>query len=136
MKMFLETLGAQLLPTLTTAIGAMICALLAYATAYLKSKTKNADVQAALDRFDQVSESAVKDAQQSVIEAAEKKDGKTPDEVFTAAKAAALASIKSHYGEKGLSELKKIFGWDDIDKNLSSMVEAKVHDLKLSRTAA
>jgi len=133
MKTFLETLAAQLLPTLTVALSAALCALVAYATSYLKSKTKNINIAAAFDRFNQVAESAVKDAQQSVIDAAAKDTD--PEVVLANAKAAALASIKAHYGEKGMVELKQIFGWDVVDANLSSIVEAKVHDLKLERTA-
>ena len=59
MKTFLETLAAQLLPTLTVALSAALCALVAYATSYLKSKTKNINIAAAFDRFNQVAESAV-----------------------------------------------------------------------------
>lgn len=131
MRQILEQEFTKLIPTILDAIGVLLCALIAYATMYLKSKTKNTKVLGALDRFDQVAEDAVKDAQQRVIGSI--KPGDDLKQVLADAKVSAVDSVKAHYGEKGLEELKKILGWDDIQKNLSTKIEAKVHDLKIEK---
>lgn len=131
MRQALEQGVVQLLPTLVAVLGSLLCALIGFAITYLKSKTKNAQVLGALDRLDQVTEDAVKDAQQRVVSSV--KPGDNLNQVLTEAKASALDSVKSHYGEKGIQELKKVLGWDDVQKNLSTKIEAKVHDLKLEK---
>jgi hypothetical protein len=131
MRQALEQGVVQLLPTLVAVLGGLLCALIGYAITYLKSKTTNTKVLGALDRLDQVSEDAVKDAQQRVIGSL--KPGDNMNQVLAEAKTSAIDSVKSHYGEKGIEELKKVLGWEDADKNLSTKIEAKVHDLKLER---
>lgn len=132
MRQVLEQAATQLIPPLMVALGGLLCALVAYATSYFRNKTKNAKIQEALDRFDLVAEDAVKDAEQRIIRAI--KPGDDLGTVLLSAKAAAVESITSHYGDKGISELKKVLGWDDIQKNISTKIEAKVHDLKAQKT--
>lgn len=136
MKTAIENALVPLLPVITTALGTLLCALIAYAISFIKSKTKNAKAQAALDRLDQVMEDAVKATQQAVVSSI--KPGDDMAKALADAKAAAIDSAKSHYGPQGIEELKKILGWDDslLAKNMDTKVESKVHDLKLARTAA
>ncbi len=136
MKPILDQLVVQLMPYVVTALGGLLCALVAYAISFLKSKTKNAKAQSALDRLDQVMEDSVKATQQKVVAAIKPGDNMT--QAFADAKAAAIDSAKSHYGPQGIAELKKVLGWDDalLDKNLDTKVEAKVHDMKIETAAA
>lgn len=136
MKPILDQLVAQLLPIVVTALGGVLIAACGMAVAYLKSKTKNTKVQGALDRLDQVMEDAVKSTQQSIVSSI--KPGDTAAQALADAKAAAIASAKSHYGAQGIAELKKVLGWDDIllEKNLSTKLESKVHDMKQSQAPA
>jgi hypothetical protein len=48
---------------------------------------------------------------------------------------AAIDSVKSHLGMKGIAELAKILGLEGgaVEKLLSTRVEAAVHDLKVAR---
>lgn len=134
MREALSQAVAQLIPPLIVALSGLLCALIAYATSYFRSKLKNTKIQDALDRLDQVAEDAVKDSQQRIIGSI--KQGDNLPKMLLEAKSAALDSVMAHYGTKGIDELKKILGWDDIAKNLSTKVEAKVHDLKLERAKA
>lgn len=136
LKSIVDQLGVQIMPLVVTALGTLSCALIGMLTVYVKSKTNNTKVQGAMDRFDQVMEDAVKATQQSVVSSIKPGDNMT--QALADAKASAIASAKSHYGEKGIEELKKILGWDDalLEKNMSVKVEAKVHDLKTETKAA
>jgi gas vesicle protein len=98
MKSILDQLGVQVLPLVETALGGLLCALIAMATAYIKSKTTNTKVQGALDRLDQVMEDAVKDTQQRVVSSIKPEDNMS--QALADAKAAAIDSVKSHYGRR------------------------------------
>lgn len=134
MRQALEQAATQLIPPLVLALSGLLCALVAYASSYFKSKTKNVKVQDAIGRLDSVMEDAVRSAQQSVVSAI--KPGDDLSQVLANAKTAALDSVKSHYGPQGITELKKVLGWDDtlLAKNLDTKLESKVHDLKLERS--
>lgn len=136
LKSILDQLGVQVMPLIVTSLGALLCALIGMLTVYVKSKTGNTKVQGAMDRLDQVMEDAVKATQQQVVSAIKPTDNMA--QALADAKAAAIASAKAHYGEKGIEELKKILGWDDalLEKNMSTKVEAKVHDLKTETKTA
>ncbi len=133
MKAILAQLAVQLLPYVAAALGALLCILAKEASSYFKSKTTNTKVQGMLDRLDTVMEDAVKSTQQSVVDSI--KPGDNLAQALASAKTAALDSVKSHFGEKGLEEVKNVLGWDSVllEKNLSTKLEAKVHDLKLAR---
>lgn len=134
MRQEISQIIQQLIPPLLLALGSLLCVLVGFATNYIASKTKNTKVQQALARLDQVMEDAVKSAQQTVVSSI--KPGDDMAKTLAEAKAAALASVESHYGPKGIDELKTVLGWDDLEKNLSTKLEAKVHDLKMDKTAA
>jgi len=131
MRQALEQAGASLIPLLVPIVGGLLSALIAYAITYIKNKTKNSTVLSALDRLDQVAEDAVKDAQQRIVSSIKPNDNLAT--TLAEAKTSAVDAVKSHYGAKGLEELKKVLGWDDLEKNLSTKIEAKVHDLKMAR---
>lgn len=134
MRPALEQILQQLIPPLVVALSGLLCVLIGFATNYIASKTNNAKVQAALGRLDQVMSDAVKSAQQTIIGSI--KPGDNLATTLSEAKAVALSDVKSHYGEKGIAELKKVLGWDDVEKNLSTKLEAAVHDLKIERSAS
>lgn len=134
MRPALEQILQQLIPPLVVALSGLLCVLIGFATNYIASKTKNAKIQAALNRLDTVVDDAVKSAQQTIIGSI--KPGDDLAKSLAEAKAAALASVESHYGPKGIDELKTVLGWDDLEKNLSTKLEAKVHDLKMDKAAA
>jgi hypothetical protein len=134
LKTALEQAVAGVIPPLVIALGGMLCALVAYAISFIKSRTKNDKVAGALDRLNEVVSVAVKDAQQRIVGAI--KPGDSLSAVLAEAKTTAIATIKSHYGEEGIAELKKILGWEDVDASLSNHVEAQVHDLKMDKAAA
>lgn len=128
MHELLSTTGMQVLIALLPIFVGFLTVLMWMLVRYIQSKTKNQLVKDALGRLGEVVEVAVKDVQQSFVS---KLDTKDP-ESLKKAKDAALENIKSHYGEKGINELKKIFGWEDVNKALSSHIEAGVHNIKAS----
>jgi hypothetical protein len=132
MKEQLTSLGIQalsaLLPLVVTLLGVLLTAL----TVYIQSKVKSQRVNDALDRFDNVVMSAVKEVQQTFVDKLDDKQPKSLED----AKQAAISAVKSHYGSKGIDELKKVLGWEDADKVLAMKIEEKVHDMKLERASA
>lgn len=126
----LEKSLIHVIPGLITLLSGLLSALIIYATTSIASRTKNEKVKEALDRLSGVVQDAVKDAQQRIIGAIPA-DATNLEEVLVKAKLTAMDSVKSHYGEKGIKELKTVLGWDDFEKNLSTKIEAAVHDMKL-----
>ena len=106
----------------------------------ISAKVKNEYLRGVLVRMDDAVLAAVREVQQVTVDSlkAASADGQlTPDE-RAKVKQAAIDSIKSHLGMKGISEAAKILGLEDgaIDKLLSTRVEAAVHDLKAARSVS
>lgn len=96
---------------------------------WLKTKTKITAVRGMIDRVYSVTELAVKEVEQSFLSNLTKIDA----EHLKQAKDQALASIRSHFGKKGLLELQVILGLADlaaVDVYLTTALEAQVYDLK------
>jgi len=130
-------LGLKVLQILSPILLAALTWVAAKVAQYIQAKVKNEYLRGVLVRLDDAVLAAVREVQQVTVEAikAGSADGKlTPDE-RTRVKQAAIDSVKSHLGTKGLSELAKILGLDGgaVEKLLSTRVEAAVHDLKVSR---
>jgi hypothetical protein len=106
----------------------------------ITAKVKNEYLKGVLVRLDDAVFAAVREVQQMTVDSlkAASADGQlTPDE-RAKVKQAAIDSIKSHLGAKGIGEIASILGLEDgaIDKLLSTRVEAAVHDLKSARSVA
>ena len=130
-------LGLKVLQILSPILLAALTWVAAKVAQYIQAKVKNEYLRGVLVRLDDAVLAVVREVQQVTVEAIKSgsADGKlTPDE-RARVKQAAIDSVKSHFGMKGISELAKILGLESgaVDKLLSTRVEAAVHDLKLSR---
>ncbi len=123
------------------ALSPLLLAALTWAAAklaqYIQAKVKSEYLRGVLVRLDDAVLAAVREVQQVTVEAikAASADGKLTPEERAKVKQAAIDSVKSHLGTKGLAELAKILGLEGgaIEKLLSTRVEAAVHDLKQAR---
>ncbi len=98
--------------------------------AWLKEKVKNLRLEGMLLRLEAIVEAAVKEVAQVFVSNLTEVTPAALEE----ARERALESIRSHLGPRGLEELKTILGLGDTDaaeKLIVSVLEAKVHDLKM-----
>ena len=134
-----EGMGLKILEILSPVLLAALTWAAAKLAQLIRAKVKSEYLRGALVSLDDAVFTAVKDLQQSVVEEikAASADGKITDEEKKRIKEKALASVKSHLGTKGLSELATVLGLDGgaIEGFLSSKVEAAVHDLRRATTA-
>lgn len=134
MKEVLIQMSVQLLPLL----GSLLLALLSFGVAKLitliQAKTKNEWLKGALVKATEAVFNAVHSVEQTMAakfkEAAA--DGKITPEEAAQLKAAALESVKSYLGEKGLKELMSVLSLDalGLDKFLADKIEANVAQMK------
>lgn len=134
-----ENIGLKVLEILSPVLLAALTWAAAKLAQLIRAKVKSEYLRGALVRLDDAVFTAVKDLQQSVVEEikAASADGKITEDEKKRIKEKALASVKSHLGTKGLSELATVLGLDGgaIEGFLSSKVEAAVHDLRRATTA-
>jgi hypothetical protein len=130
-------LGLKVLQVLSPILLAALTWVAAKIAQYIQAKVKNEYLRGVLVRLDDAVLAAVREVQQVTVEAIKSAsaDGKLTAEERARVKQAALDSVKSHLGMKGIAELAKILGLESgaIEKLLSTRVEAAVHDLKVSR---
>ena len=131
-------LGLKVLQILSPILLAALTWVAAKAAQYIQAKVKNEYLRGVLVRLDDAVLTVVREVQQVTVEAIKSgsADGKlTPDE-RARVKQAAIDSVKSHLGMKGIAELAKILGLEGgaVEKLLSTRVEAAVHDLRIART--
>jgi hypothetical protein len=117
--------------TALQALGPVIAALLGLVAlklhALIDTRVKNEKVQGILDRLDDAALTVVQEVEQTVVS---KLDPNKPlPDNGKAAKDAAIASLKTHLGQKGVDEAKKILGVGDsaLEQILVSYIESKVH---------
>lgn len=129
----IETFGMMLIKGV---LAPMFVAFLTWAAAHLgawvRSKVRNDTVAGVLGRLTQLAFNVVREVQQTVVSALPDKADKT---ALLAARDQALATLKSHLGEKGLRELMTVLGLKDDDavvKILLSYIESAVLTLKTS----
>jgi hypothetical protein len=130
-------LGLKVLQVLSPILLAALTWVAAKVAQYIQAKVKNEYLRGVLVRLDDAVLAAVREVQQVTVEAIKSAsaDGKLTGEERARVKQAAIDSVKSHLGMKGIAELAKILGLESgsIEKLLSTRVEAAVHDLKVNR---
>lgn len=129
MPNLVSTISAQIAGPLVDLLGIIIVAAIGAATRLLIAHTTNVRVQGVLGRLDVASEAAVRSVAQTEVDAlkAATVDGKLTPEQAKAASERALAIVKANLGDKGLADLKKVLGVDDIAALISTHNEAAVH---------
>lgn len=104
----------------------------AHLGAWIRSKVRNDTVAGVLDRLSQLAINVVQEVQQTVVSSLPDKADKA---ALLAARDQALATLKSHLGEKGLRELMIVLGLKDDDavvRLLLSYIESSVLTLKMA----
>ena len=134
-----KDIGLKTLEVLSPALLAAVTWAAAKGAQLITAKIKNETLRGILVRLDDAVLSAVREVQQVTVDAikAASADGTlTPDEQAQV-KQAAIASVKSYLGPKGIVEIAKVLGLDGIavDALLATRVEAAVHDLKLAHAS-
>ncbi len=99
--------------------------------AWIHSKVRNETTAGVLDRLGQLAINVVQEVEQTIVSTLPDKANKA---ALLAARDQALATLKSHLGEKGLRELMTVLGLKDDDavvKLLLSYIESSVLSLKI-----
>lgn len=97
--------------------------------ALIDAHVKNKTVSGVLDRLSQLAFAVVTEVEQTVVS---KLGNKADAAALLAARDQALATLKSHLGEKGLQEIEDVLGLKDQDaviKILITFIENAVHSL-------
>jgi vacuolar-type H+-ATPase catalytic subunit A/Vma1 len=132
----IETVGMLLIKgVVIPVIGLFLAWASAHLPAWLKSKTTNERAAGILERLGQLAMAVVQETEQTVVA---KLGDKADADSLRAARDSALASLKSHLGDKGLKELETVFGLENQDaviKMLITFIEQAVHTLGIQQTA-
>jgi hypothetical protein len=140
--MEIEHFGFTMLEVLAPIVVAGLTWLSAKLAQLIQAKVKNEYLRGMLVRLDEAVFTAVKDLQQTVVDAikAATADGKITEVEKQRIKQAAIDNVKSHLGTKGLAELGQILGLTitSVEGLIASKVEAAVHDIRgaAARTGA
>lgn len=130
----LEVIGMLIIKgVVIPVIGLFIAWASAHVPQWMATKVKNAKVAGILERLSTLAFTVVQEVQQTVVA---KLGDKADAASLLAARDQALATLKSHLGEKGLQELESALGLQDQDaviKLLISFIESSVHTLKMQR---
>ncbi len=129
----IETFGMMLIKgVLAPALVAFLTWGAAHVGAWIRARVRNDAVSGVLDRLAQLAFNVVQEVQQTVVSSLPDKANK---DALLAARDQALATLKSHLGEKGLRELMTVLGLKDegaVVKLLLSYIESSVLTLKTS----
>jgi hypothetical protein len=140
MKALIASIVPEILDLLTPVLLAVFGWLSWRAAGWINAYTKNAKLKGILLRLDDAVFTAVSALEQTVVVAAKTaaSDGQLTKSDGAAVKAAALAEIKSHLGQKGIAELQAILGVkpEGLDSFLSSRIEASVLQLPVRTQVA
>lgn len=126
------------------ALSPLLLALLGWTAArlgqFIAARVNNEYLRGVLLRLDDAVFAAVRELQQTVVDdlKSASADGRLSQADKARLKQDALLTIRSHLGDRGLAELARVLGLDtgEINKLISTKVEAAVHDLKVARAAA
>lgn len=128
----IETFGMMLIKgVLAPVFLAFLTWAAAKLVAWIHSKVRNETTAGVLDRLGQLAINVVQEIEQTVVSALPDKADKA---ALLAARDQALATLKSHLGEKGLHELMTVLGLKDSDavvRLLLSYIESSVLTLKM-----
>ena len=134
MEAILSAVMPALLKLAEVLAGLLAAYLGARLTDLIASKAKNAKIRDLLLGLESVAADAVAEVWQTSVEAAKKEaaGGKLPAEVAAAAKAAAVETVKSYLGAKGLSALCSALGIGkaDADRVISNKIEKAIAESK------
>jgi hypothetical protein len=135
-----NTIGWKVFEILSPVLLAGLSWLSVKAAQLISAKVRNEYLRGVLVRLDDAVLAAVREVQQVTVDSlkAASADGQLTADERAKVKQAAIDSIKSHLGTKGIGEVAKVLGLEDgaVDKLLSTRVEAAVHDLKTTRAAS
>lgn len=134
---FGEVVWQYVMPTLATAVSALITWGLRHVIALLKAKSHDARFHCAMDKVETVTVDAVMNAEQTVVGDL-RKGGKVDSETGKKALAAALETARSNLGPRGIAELRDCLGLDPpaIDRLLSTRIEREVLRRKDARASS
>lgn len=129
MKEQLAAAGLKIVEALLPLVTMGIIALIGVAIRALKAHTTNQNIRDFMDRLQLLSATVVQEVEQTIVKTL---PGNPTADDYKKAKDAAITSLKSHLGPRGLIEARKLLGWDEesLDKNLSSLIESYVHNVK------
>lgn len=137
MQVTIETVGMLFIKgVVVPVIGIFLAWASAHLPAWLKGRTTNERAAGILERLGQLAMAVVQETEQTIVS---KLGDKADETALLAARDAALMSLKSHLGDKGLKELEVVFGLEDQDaviKMLITFIEQAVHSLKSSTNTA
>jgi len=136
--MNLADIGLKALEVLSPVLLTALAWLAAKGAQLISAKVQNEYLRGVLVRLDDAVFVAIREVEQVTVEAIKSAsaDGTLTSEEREKVKQAALDSVKSHLGMKGLAELARVLGLSDgtVDKLLSTRIEAAVYDLRGSST--
>lgn len=127
MNVLINTTLMPMLQTLLAAVGAFA---LAATTKWINAHANNARDTGILDRLRDTVATVVAETEQTFV--ATLNGAPLSADQAKLALAAALASLKTHLGAKGLKELEVIFPPAQMEQILVSFIEARVHFAKMT----
>ena len=127
----IETIGMLIVKgVVLPLIGLFVAWASAKLPALINARVKNESVAGVLDRLSALAFTVVTEVQQTVVSGLG--DKATVDELKKA-RDQAIATLKTHLGEKGIKELMDVLGIktpDAVEKLLITYIESAVHNLK------
>jgi hypothetical protein len=133
----IETIGMLIVKgVVLPLVGLFVAWASARLPALIAAHVKNTSVAGVLERLSSLAFSVVTEVEQTVIANLGDKADKA---ALLAARDQALATLKSHLGEKGLQEIEDVLGLKDQDaviKLLITFIESAVHNMGPSPTPA
>jgi hypothetical protein len=132
MKEQLASIGITALQVLSPVFIALLGLVAKKLHDLIAARVRNEKLNGILTRLNDTAWTVVTEVEQTIVS---KLDPKNPAVGLAAAKAAALANLKTHLGRRGLDELKRILGIADTDLEtvLVSYIESKVHAVNQMR---
>jgi predicted XRE-type DNA-binding protein len=140
MNMTVADVGWQACKTLSPLLLPMLGWVVARLAQLITARVDNEYLRGVLLRLDDAVFAAVRELQQIVVDdlKSTSTDGRLTQADKARIKQDALLTIRSHLGTNGLKEVATILGLDngEVNKLISTKIEAAVHDLKMARVAA
>jgi hypothetical protein len=133
----LSSIGVELLKALSPVLLALISWGALKVSALIQAKVKSQQLESILLRINSAAEHAVKEVEQTFVSGL---DENAPADSMKKAKDLAVESVKKMLGPAGLKDFASLLGVSVDDASvaaaLASIIESKVHDLKLSKKPA